>query len=138
MRKKFLFLFFMLYSCLVFAQGEYILFGSGGGITGQVSAYKIYTNGKVLKGKGKLEITYSETGKIKKKEARQIFKDVSKTLNTPFSHPGDMYYFIQKVSEGSDQKYTWGSADYEVSEAIGNIYNSVMKKLSSTSYKQLE
>jgi hypothetical protein len=138
MIKQILFFLLLSASYIASAQEDYILFGKGGGFTGEVSVYKISPKGNVYKGSGIAEIVYSGCSKIKKKEAREIFRNVDKILTMPFNQPGNMYYFIQRVKEGSEQKYTWGANDFKVTEDIKSLYQEAMQKFSSLTYKSLK
>jgi hypothetical protein len=58
------------------AQSEYLVFGKGGGIVGEVTQYRILNNGKVFKGSGLANILYTQKGKIGKPEAKKIYADL--------------------------------------------------------------
>ena len=120
------------------AQPEYLVFGKGGGLSGAVTQYRIQNNGKVYKGNGKVDILYSEKGKISKSDAKKIYADLKNIPDTSFHHPGNIYYFIQLPGDTSDKRYTWGDPAYKVPDALGELYRSAMDKIAGLKYKTLK
>jgi hypothetical protein len=135
MNKLLLLIFIIPFYLNACGQEDYIIFGKGGGITGEVNAYKLFRNGKILKGKGIAEINFNEESKIRKKEARRIFQKIDSLTHEPFNQPGNMYYFIEKSIDNSLQKYTWGSADYQVDEGLKELYRDTFKRLLSLEFQ---
>ena len=119
------------------AQENYVVFGKGGGFTGEAIAYKLLQNGKVLKGSGLGEIKYTEYSKIKKSKARKIFAEVNALLAEPFSQPGNMYYFITWHQEGNETSYSWGATGFEPPKEMRIIFQETFKNLSALSYNTL-
>jgi hypothetical protein len=132
-----LFLFFVGSSC---AQEKFILVGTGGGLTGSVTVYKITSKGKVFKGQGTTEIKYSERGKIKKALAKKFIQRVAdQTTVTPaFNHPGNMYSFISKVEEGTEKKITWGDIGHPAPEQVSKLYQEIMASVGAIRYKPIK
>ena len=115
------------------SQEKFISAGSGGGFAGTVTAYKISRNGDVFKGSGVGEITYLPCGKIKKSVAKRLVKKVAdKTLSSqPFTHPGNLYYFLSYTDDGTEQTITWGDANHVLPDDIKKIYDEVNASISA-------
>ncbi len=120
------------------SQSSYIVFGSGGGFTGQYSVYKLFPNGKVLKGSGRTEMKYLEYSKIKKSEASRIINELNELKIVSFSEPGNMSYFIKLYHDGKETNYTWGAKGFKVPEELVNIYRNVITDFSKLTYRKLK
>lgn len=120
------------------AQSEYPIFGKGGGISGEVTQYRILTNGKVYKGTGLADILYAQKGKIGKSEAKKIYADLKAMPDTSFHHPGNIYYFIQVPGDTSDIRITWGDPAYPAPEAITELYRNTLVKIAGLTFKNLK
>ena len=123
-----------------FAQESFITAGSGGGFSGIVNVYKVSTDGKVWKGKGTADISYTECSKIKKKKARAFIVKASKEIRAAgdSKHPGNMYYFLSVSENGKDAKVTWGDPAQPAPEAVKKIYQEIIEAISSLKYKPVK
>jgi hypothetical protein len=122
----------------VAAQPEYLVFGKGGGISGEVTQYRILRNGKVYKGTGRVDILYTQKGKIHKSDAKEIYASLMNIPDSSFHHPGNVYYFIQVTGDSADVRYTWGDPDFEVSDTLGELYRNTFVKISKLKYKNIK
>ena len=122
------------------AQQNSMLIGSGGGLTGMATVYKITPDGKVLKGKGIGEIKYTECAKMKKAHALNYLQSVSEqTEATPkFDHPGNLYFFIGYAENNSERKVTWGDMGNPVPESIQKLYQEINTTLNSIRFKPIK
>jgi hypothetical protein len=129
----------LLLSIVSRAQDKFITMGSGGGFAGTATVYKITSKGKVFKGKGIGEITYSESAKIKRAKAKKYIREVSKQTqsNSPFSYPGNLYYFIKYVEGASEYIITWGDAQHPVPESIQKLYQEINASIGSARFKPI-
>jgi len=100
-----------------------LVFGSGGGISGEVKTYILLENGQVFYNNS-LTDTNEEIKSLSKKEATLCFKkmDSLKLEEMNFDHPGNMYYFVEEVKGEERHRVTWGSNDHEVSESCRKFY----------------
>jgi hypothetical protein len=131
---SFLFLIFF-QAC---AQPDYLIFGKGGGFSGNVMQYRITHKGKIYKGSGLVDIRYTLAGKIKRSEAKKVFDEMNSIHESAFHHPGNVYYFIRKVNEEYTTEYTWGENGYEVSESIRILYKNAMNRFSEIHFRTLK
>lgn len=124
----------------VFAQDKHVTIGSGGGITGTATVFKITPTGKVYKGSGLANITYAECGKISKSRAKKIIKSVTQHVQNAgtFDHPGNMYYFFTTSVGATPQKITWGDASHPVKEDTQKLYTEIQSVVSSLKYKPVK
>ena len=120
------------------AQPEYLVVGRGGGISGEVTQYRIQSNGKVYKGTGMADILYTQKGKIGKSDAKKIYADFMTFPDTSFHHPGNVYYFVQFPGDSTDVRCTWGDPDYEVPELLGELYRNAFGKIAKLKYKTVK
>jgi hypothetical protein len=130
----------LLLSIVSHAQEKFITVGSGGGFAGTATVYKITTSGKVFKGNGVGEIKYTECAKIKKAKAKKYVQTVSELTqsSSPFSHPGNMYYFINYTDNNGEHKATWGDVQYPVPESIQKLYQEINIVIGSARFKPIQ
>jgi hypothetical protein len=131
---------FLLSAFSLSAQDTFITIGSGGGITGMATVYKITPKGKVFKGKGVGEIKYDECSKLKRSASKENVRTVSRNTKdlTPFNHPGNVYYFLTYYDKGAEQTITWGDGDHPVPEHIRTLYEKIQKQVSGLTYKPIK
>ena len=131
-------LFWSLSVLSVYAQESYLLVSSGGGVAGTATVYKIDRVGKVMKGQGLGEITYTEESKLKKCAAKRYFKRAKAVLKSSpdFIHPGNMYSSLAIFDEGKESRITWGHEEFPAPEDAKKLYskiNSAVSRLTFTS-----
>jgi hypothetical protein len=73
-------------------------FGVGGGFTGKETDYVLLENGQVFM-KEPFEKTYKELGKIKSKEAKAYFSQVSTYGRAKVNAPSNAYSFIEMQTD---------------------------------------
>jgi hypothetical protein len=136
----FLLFIFFFSSTAVSAQEKYLAIGSGGGVTGSATVYKILPGGKVYKGNGLGEIKYTECSKIKKSRAKKIFSQASQLVKATeeFNHPGNMYYFVTLSEGDKPQRITWGETGHPVNEGLKNLYTEIQTTVSALKYKPVK
>ena len=100
-----------------------LIFGRGGGISGEVNTYTLLENGQVFYNNS-LTKENSEIKSLSKKEAISCFQkmDSLKLSEMNFDHPGNLYYFLEEVNGEERYRVTWGSNDYEVSSECKDFY----------------
>jgi len=106
-----------------------LLFGNGGGFTGQVIEYVLDENGIFMKNdKLKSEVTLLRS--LKKSEIKKIFKEIESiqfdTIN--FNHPGNAYYFIRTNKSGTTHEVVWGEVDNLPPPEIIQLYDMLLSK----------
>ncbi len=131
MRPIFLFCLFsiLLFSCksqqytVDTLPDKQLVFGRGGGISGEVTTYIVLENGQVFYNNS-LTKENSEIKSLSKKEATSCFQkmDSLKLSEMSFDHPGNMYYFLEEVNGEERHRVTWGSNDHEVSSECKDFY----------------
>jgi hypothetical protein len=103
---------------------EKISFGNGGGFTGNVTEYTLFTNGEIERHQS---ITDEKTiiKTIDKNEVIKINNQISK-LNYrtyTFNHPGNTYSFLRIVEEsGKEYYFSWGEPSKQVKAEITLFY----------------
>jgi hypothetical protein len=107
-----------------------IIFGNGGGFTGQVTEYVLDENGTFLKNdKLKSEVTVLPA--LKKSEIRKIFNELETmhfdTIN--FKHPGNTYYFIRSSNSGTSYEVVWGEPDNLPPTQVLQFYDLLLSKI---------
>lgn len=100
-----------------------LIFGRGGGITGEVNTYTLLENGQLFHNNS-LTADYKELNSIDKKQAKSAFEKMAtlKLSEIDFNHPGNMYYFIEEVDGDKKHRVTWGAHDYEVDATCEAFY----------------
>jgi hypothetical protein len=135
---KYLFtaLFFLIFVYSSLAQERYFEVTSGGGIAGTATRYQVDTGGRVKKGTGLGEISYSEEAKLKKCKARKCFRKARKLVNSysDFNHPGNLYYSIKLYELGNGSQITWGDAGHKVPEDVEKLYQEIHAVLAGLTF----
>lgn len=111
-------------------QNTKIVFGSGGGFTGQVMEYQLDARGnlKLIEG---LSGAQTNLGKIKKSDLKKIYKTLSE-LNLSkmnINQPGNMYYFIKEVDSASINEVVWGNPDYDSPQDLQEFYDLLISSM---------
>jgi hypothetical protein len=115
------------------------LIGKGGGITGMATVYRVTSSGKIFKGQGIGDIKYTECGKVKRAHAKRMISEVATAVDaTSFDHPGNIYYFITLKAVEGEKKITWGDAAHEVPRPVKELYDEMVKALSSIKYRPID
>lgn len=102
---------------------DVLVFGSGGGISGEVRIYTLLENGQVFYSSS-LTKEHTEMERLTKKEAASYYEKLEalKLSEVNFDHPGNLYYFIEDVKGDESHRITWGSNDHEISEEYKTFY----------------
>lgn len=100
-----------------------IIWGTGGGFTGIEYTYTLLPNGQLFLRQG-VGSPYIELKPMKKKEAKPFFEKVAslQLFKQDIDKPGNMYYFLQEVTEETDSKATWGAGDYIPPSGVVALY----------------
>jgi hypothetical protein len=132
----FIFLFLFVIQ-IAFAQERFLTISTGGGVTGTSMVYKTSTNGKVLKGKGLVQITFTEEARLKKNKTKKCFRKAQALLmSTPnFSHPGNVYYSIAIRDKDKEGKIVWGDSEHTPPEKAKKLYAEIIALLSGLDFK---
>lgn len=123
---------FLLFNFLVSAQENFATISNGGGFAGTVTVYKIYSNGKILKGNGFSPIVYTEEAILKRSKAKKYIKRIKALVTSlpDFNHPGNIYYSMAIVEKGPEHKVVWGDTKQPVPEKVLKLYNEMLSVLS--------
>jgi hypothetical protein len=115
-----------------------ILIGTGGGVTGMATVYRITPSGEVFKGKGINEIKYTECGKIKRSKAKKLIAETTSAISSAsFDHPGNMYYFLSLDENDGEKKITWGDVNLKVADDIQTLFDEIQSVVSALKYKPI-
>ena len=106
---------------------ERLVFGRGGGISGEVRSY-------ILLGNGQLHETsslFADTTYLRSLESdatQRLFDQADSLLqaDSGFQHPGNRYYFIQHQR----REVTWGDPAISPPSAIQRLYDSLQRTIS--------
>ena len=104
---------------------DQIVFGNGGGMTGEIKQYILLKNGQLFQSSS-LSREMVELDKIDKRQAESYFKKMEVLNGITFDHPGNRYYFITHLSTGTERKWVWGSVDHTSPPEIQELYNALI------------
>lgn len=103
-------------------------FGSGGGFSGEVITWTLLPNGQLFRN-SRLKDTTIEWTAHARREGRRLFQE-AQTLELwkkpPFSHPGNVYRFIEWKDDQRTHRITWGAREYPVDSTIETLYLRLM------------
>lgn len=132
MKKLSLFLFFpllFLAQCKVVKYtpdklpAKQLIWGSGGGFAGIETSHILLENGQIFRHSGVAE-NYEELVPLKKKEATVFFEKLAslQLYKQDIDKPGNLYYFLQEITETIDSRVTWGTGDYLPPQNMVNLF----------------
>jgi hypothetical protein len=107
-----------------------IHFGSGGGVTNNVTSYSLYSDGKVWKNNS-INKDLTLIKKFPKSKVLELYMMVKDNgLDTVrFSRPGNMYYFVDIVKGDKNNKITWGRKDTAPPVEVLKLYDNLIKSI---------
>lgn len=103
-----------------------LVFGRGGGITGEETGYVLLGNGHLLEVSRLLQDT-TELATIDASTTQRMF-DALETLDMAqldFQHPGNLYYFIRQKQVGTTMQVVWGDPSYTPPAAVKQFYDTL-------------
>lgn len=104
-----------------------IIFGSGGGFSGQTIEYHINAEREITSTNSLTKETTS-LGKLSKSKTRQLFEELS-GLNLAlkeFNQPGNMYYYVKESKGNKEAQVLWGEQSDKVPEGVKEYYEILM------------
>ena len=107
-----------------------VVFGNGGGFTGQYITYQLNSDGRVFTLLA--DSSKQLLKKLRKKQTREIFTQADKIKKTrpAFSQPYNMTWFIRYYSGNEVAEYKWGDPEMPVADEIRDFYtqlNAIVK-----------
>lgn len=103
---------------------QYLRFGSGGGFSGELTTWTLLPNGQLFKSVG-LDGPRVEWKQHARREGRKAFQEAEALRlldRSPFSHPGNVYRFVEWTDGERKQRITWGSREHAVDSAVEALY----------------
>lgn len=106
---------------------QQLLFGSGGGFSGEITEYILLENGQLFK-KSSIKNTILEMGSIKKRDAKNLLKEVTSLQldKNAVSKPGNMSYFVCLKNGSTEHRSTWGNPNYQADSTLEATYQKLM------------
>jgi len=104
-----------------------IIFGSGGGFSGQVIEYSISTD-RVITSTNSLTKETKTIGKLSKKKTIQLYDELNE-LKLPlvnYDKPGNMSYFVKQVKGNKEAKVVWGDITGDFPKDVKAYYDLLM------------
>lgn len=107
-------------------KGKQIIFGYGGGFTGEIKEYILLDNGN-------LYLNNANTKEIKliklvdKKKTKELFLTLANLMleKYEFKHPFNNYKFLKLKKGISTIEIIWGNPKYQPKKEISDFYNSL-------------
>jgi hypothetical protein len=114
--------------------GRQLSFGNGGGFNGAASSYVLLDNGllfSVTFDKQTHKDTYTSLKKLSPAITRQLFSKAEELhlSQAAFSHPGNLYYFIDLKANSASHRITWGDPRHQVPNEAETLYHQLMAGL---------
>jgi hypothetical protein len=107
---------------------EYLRFGNGGGFTGVETTYTLLENGQLFKATTAAPQAV-ELKSCKRKTADDLLDTAEAlgVLKLDFTHPGNIYKFIECTDDGQTRRITWGDSGHPVDEKIQALYDQLVQ-----------
>lgn len=104
---------------------EQLMFGNGGGFSGEETTYTLLPNGQLFQSSGFTE-AQEELEPVPKKEATRCFEQAHAVAHTPFNHPGNRYHFITYKTSSQENRIVWGGTEAPPAQVTA-LYNALTK-----------
>ena len=104
-----------------------IVFGSGGGYSGQVIEYRINTD-RMLSSTNSLTKETKTIGKLSKKVTKHLYDELNR-LKLPlidYNKPGNMSHFVKQSKGNKESKVVWGDISEDIPKDVKAYYNLLM------------
>ncbi len=104
-----------------------IIFGRGGGYSGQEYTYTLYPDGNII-----LEDNISREQiaitRLSLKKTLDLYEKMDQIMlpGIEFNHPGTEYYFIRQVRGDKTYRVVWGARSPEVPDRYREFYDELM------------
>lgn len=97
-----------------------IIFGKGGGISGAINEYCVFENGTVFKRQGMMNAPFEKIGRLSQDNIRQLLDNMEtlKVTESEFTHPGNLYSYVEIKNHDSPTRITWGHEQIPVPDNI--------------------
>jgi hypothetical protein len=107
--------------------GTKIIFGRGGGYSGQEYSYTLYPDGNITL-YDNISGQQTKITRLTKKKTVDLFEKMDQIMlpGIEFNHPGTEYYFIRQVRKNKTQNIVWGARRPQIPERYSVFYDSLM------------
>lgn len=102
---------------------QQLIWGSGGGFAGIETSFYLLPNGQIFRRQG-IAKPFEELVSIKKKKAGAYFEKAAslQLFKQDIDKPGNLYYFVQEITNATDSRAIWGSGDYLPPQGLLALY----------------
>ena len=109
--------------------GDKLVFGSGGGFTGQYETYTLLDNGVLFVGNGAAGSGLVRAMPLDKTTTTQMFTNFSSLgLDKMIVRdPGNLSYFVERQVGDTKHRLTWGGNQQKVPEVVEKYYLNLYK-----------
>lgn len=111
---------------------DYLEFGKGGGLTGEVTSYYLLPNGQLFSHSSLAKDTLAY-GRLPKRTSEELLEQFSAAgLDTVhFNHPGNIYSFLKQHSATGIHSLIWGSTETVAPSEAKKYYESLISALAT-------
>ena len=104
-----------------------IIFGNGGGYSGQEMQYTLTPDGNIEL-YDNISRKTTLVSKLSKKETARIFDEMEEVIlpGSDFNHPGNTYSFVRQVKDNKTYNIVWGARQPEVPSRIQAFHGQLM------------
>lgn len=111
--------------------GKTIIIGSGGGVTGAVTTYKLFEDGSLFENSSlNTALAQKKMSSIKGIKEIQNQFDALNIDSIKLNEPGNMYFFVGYEKDGKTHRCTWGLNDVMVPQNLKTFYENLMSTIS--------
>jgi len=109
-------------------EGHQIIFGQGGGFTGQITEYTLLENGQLFSGTNK-EGFVDELESLDKNLAKQIFDLCERYgfADLKLNKPANQYYYFIAKEGNNANKILWGPGEEELPEELKILFGNLKR-----------
>jgi len=116
---------------------DYITLKRGGGVTGNITAFRISRSGQVAKGSGSIEPEYLEFAQLRKSKAKKYFRKTRALLKEQtFNYPGNTYTAIELIEGGNEARMVWGDVTHEAPAKARKLVQKIQASLNRLTFSK--
>jgi hypothetical protein len=119
------------------AAQDYLTLKKGGGITGNITAFRISPFGQVAKGSGAIEPEFLEFAQLRKGKAKKYFRKTRALLKEQtFNYPGNTYTEIELSEGGHVSRMVWGDVAHDAPAKARKLVRKIQASLNRLTFRK--
>jgi len=115
-------------------EGDQVMFGNGGGMTGAVTTHTLLETGQLFTNKSLSGDAWVEENRLSRKRTQSLLLKVRSLslAKVDHNHPGNTYKFIRIFNQDKEHYISWGASEHPIAEDIKSYYFELVEAAKSS------